>query len=78
MIIVIKKDYTVVYPEEQNSLLDQGLFDTFEEAHQKVYATRHWGCDLSVSFINNGTNFTEINRETGEVLAEYLVREVGD
>lgn len=50
---------------------------TFEEARELVYAHRRRGCDFFTSYVNNGTDYAEIDAETGEVVAEYYVRLIG-
>lgn len=76
-ISVIMRDYSVKDPDMRDRYIG-AVCQTFEEAREVVYGHHHWGCDYNTEYVNNGTNYIEINGETGEIVAEYFVRLVVD
>lgn len=73
MVAIIKVDYSTIHDEA--SYVDQPV-ETFEQAANKVYGHRHYGCDFTASFYENRTVYHEINRETGEVVSKWIVQEI--
>ena len=77
LVIVLKNDFDVKNPNLQLSYCGSPCRN-FEEAAESVYNRRMWGCDYKVEFINNGMNYNEIDRTTGEVRTIYYVRQIED
>lgn len=75
LISVIERDYRLYNKDFQYRYIGTPCHN-FDEARELVTAHCEWGTDISVSFVENGTNYTEISRETGEVIKEYFVRAV--
>lgn len=73
IITVIERDYTNNLNHEVHYI---GVpCESFEEAHELVLAhTNYCFNDLIVNYINNGTDYIEVSRETGEVIREFFVR----
>ena len=71
MVAIIKIDYSTINNEA--SYVDQPV-ETFEQAANKVYGRRHYGCDFTTSFYENRTVYHEIDRETGELVSKWIVQ----
>lgn len=73
MVMIMKKDFDIKDPDFQLSYCGSPCHNE-EEAAEIVYNRRMWGCDFDVTYVNNGTNYTEIDRITGEIHTVYYVR----
>lgn len=73
IITIVMRDYSVKDPYSRMRYIGAPCL-TFEEAREVVYGHHHWGCDFHTSYVDNGTDYIEINGETGELVAEYFVR----
>lgn len=76
IIIVIERDYRISDPDMRDRYVGS-VCHTFEEARKLVYAHRCCDCDISVCYVNNGTDYAVSNAETGELVCEYFVRLIG-
>lgn len=74
---VIERDNRIYNPDARERYIGGSPCMSFDAARELVYAHCEWGHDVSVSYVNNGTNYNEIDRETGEVVKEYYVRLIG-
>lgn len=77
IIVVVMRDNSEVDPDMRDKYIG-GVCRSFEEAREVVYGHRHWCCDYHCNYVENGINYAEINGETGEIVAEYFVRQVVD
>lgn len=73
-ISVIMRDNSIADPYSRDRYLSTVPCHSFEEARELVYSNRHYNCDFSTSYVNNGLNYAEVNSETGELVAEYFVQ----
>lgn len=76
-ITVVERDYSINDPDTRDRYIGT-VCRSMEEARELVYAHHHRGCDYNTVYVNNGTNYVEINGETGEMVAEYFVRILTD
>lgn len=76
IIVVVERDYRIADPDLRDRYIG-GVCRTFEEARELVYAHRCRDCDISASYINNGTDYAMYDAETGELVAQYFVRLIG-
>lgn len=70
---VIERNYEIANPENRDRYFGAPCL-SWEEANELVYANVGSCEDVYVSYIQNGTDYTVYNTETGEVLREYFVR----
>lgn len=75
-IIVIERDNRIYNPEARDRFIGGSPCSNFDSVRELVFAHCDWGNDISASYVNNGTNYIEINRETGEIEKEYFARVV--
>lgn len=73
-IIVIERNNNT-YNKDFRDRVIGGICNTFDAARELVFAHCEWGHEISVtSYVNNGTDYWELDRETGEIVKEYFVR----
>lgn len=72
-IIVIERDYSIALADWRDRMIG-GVCHSFEEARELVCAHLGYHKDLHVSYVENGTDYNEMDPETGEILKSWFVR----
>ena len=75
-LVVIERDNRISNPNARDRFIGGSPCVSYEGARELVCAHLEWGSELIVSYIENGTNYAEIDQYTGEVIKEFFVREL--
>lgn len=78
ILFVIERDNRIYNPDARDRYIGGSPCISYGGARELVSAHCEWGHDLFPSYVENGTNYAEVDRETGEVVKEYYVRQVMD
>jgi hypothetical protein len=74
LIAVIERDNSVSNPYFRDRYIGSPC-QSFDEARELCCAHLGYNSELEIhSFIDDGTHYVEISRETGEILKEFFVR----
>ncbi len=74
LICVIERDNRIYNPDARDRFIGGSPCISFDGARELVYAHCEWGNEIFPVYVDNGTNYREVVRETGEVVKEYFVR----
>lgn len=74
MLCVIERNYRISNPDARDRYIGGSPCVSYDSARELVYAHCERGNDISVSYVENGTDYNEIDRETGELVKMYFVR----
>ena len=75
-IVVIERDNRIRNKDARDRIIGGSPSASFESARELVFAHREWGNEIFPSWVDNGTNYDEVNSETGEVVKQYFVRAI--
>ncbi len=76
MLCVIERDNRIYNPDARDRYIGGSPCVSYDGARELVCAHCEYGHDISVSYVEDGTDYNEIDRETGEVVKEYFVRQL--
>lgn len=76
-IIVIERDNRICNKDARDRIIGGSPLASFESARELIFVHREWGNEIVPSWVDNGTNYDEIDGETGEVIKQYFVRTIG-
>lgn len=75
-IIVIERDNRIYNPDARDRYIGGDPCTSYDSARELVFAHVDWGCEVNVTFVENGYNYIELSRETGEIMKEWFVRQI--
>lgn len=72
-LVVIERNNNISNPDARDRIIGD-ICHSFDAARELVSAHCERGHDLYPNYIENGTNYDEFDRYTGEIVKEYYVR----
>lgn len=76
LICVIEHDNRIYNPDARDRYIGGSPCVSYDGARELVCAHVERGHDISMHYVEDGTDYNEIDRETGEIVKEYYVRQL--